>query len=481
MRWLIRIIYILTLISEQIDLPLRRWLHREGDDFRAKKIPMLDWFRAKCPLDLAEQVWVETRMNWLVKEFGLRSAQNAPVLSVTSDFVPKTWNGAPQEAQKLAEKLCELLPVDARRVTVMVCPDNEMDDAAGTYQEIENGCLIRVKAELMQDITQLISTLSHELAHDVLLGQRRLDPSVADHEWVTDLLPVYFGLGIFHANTVIAESSSNDGQWSYWRIRRSGYLPARIYGYALAIFARLRNEVTPRWQNELRLDAADAFRRGLRYLDRAKDSLFQSPAIIDGGNKKAVSDLQSQMQSEFATYRLSALWELNAQITDASTAVPSVMKLLGDKTPAIRVAAAEALKEFGPAARDATRMLLERLADPVPAVRVESAYALAAIRAEPELVAGELIAALRQQDRAVVRAAAVSLQAFRDDARFPLRPLIEALAKANRSCEFETMDALAFCLSDVADFEGQVRQLFPTWDEEEFASLVDLVREATQE
>ena len=64
------------------------------------------------------------------------------------------------------------------------------------------------------------------------------------------------------------------GGWSWWRIERQGYLPSRMVGYALALFAFVRGEERPEWTGHLRLDAAAALRAGLNYLRRTDDSLF---------------------------------------------------------------------------------------------------------------------------------------------------------------------------------------------------------------
>ena len=51
----------------------------------------------------------------------------------------------------------------------------------------------------------IVATCAHELAHVVLLGQGRISLDAEDHEQLADLLPVFFGLGVFSANAVIRE------------------------------------------------------------------------------------------------------------------------------------------------------------------------------------------------------------------------------------------------------------------------------------
>lgn len=53
--------------------------------------------------------------------------------------------------------------------------------------------MIRIAESQLEDPESLMATLVHELAHHLLLGGKRLTSDVADHELVTDLLPLYHG------------------------------------------------------------------------------------------------------------------------------------------------------------------------------------------------------------------------------------------------------------------------------------------------
>ncbi len=86
----------------------------------------------------------------------------------------------------------------------------------------------------------MVATLAHELGHIHLLGHGRISDDVEDHEPLTDLLTVFFGMGIFTANAVMYEQYWENGVLSGWSMGRRGYLGMPVYGYALARFARLR-------------------------------------------------------------------------------------------------------------------------------------------------------------------------------------------------------------------------------------------------
>ena len=61
-------------------------------------------------------------------------------------------------------------------------------------------------------------------------------------EPMTDLLTVFLGFGIFNTNCAARLTKWQDERQQGWSMKRLGYLPEEIYGYALARFARDRGE-----------------------------------------------------------------------------------------------------------------------------------------------------------------------------------------------------------------------------------------------
>jgi tetratricopeptide (TPR) repeat protein len=77
---------------------------------------------------------------------------------------------------------------------------------------------------------------------------------------LTDLLTVFFGLGIFTANSVIREANWRVGRFSGWNLSRQGYLGLAEYAYALALYAAARGERKPDWLRHLRPDLLALFK-----------------------------------------------------------------------------------------------------------------------------------------------------------------------------------------------------------------------------
>jgi hypothetical protein len=94
-----------------------------------------------------------------------------------------------------------------------------------------------------RDPMRLIAVVAHELGHQRLLGEGRLDSDRADHEPLTDLAAVHFGMGIFDANAASDFTQGSAG----WRRQTLGYLTEPMDGYALACYTRARGDAGPAW------------------------------------------------------------------------------------------------------------------------------------------------------------------------------------------------------------------------------------------
>ena len=195
---------------------------------------MWGWPSAKCPLTTGEKTWTETRMRSLADRFGINRLIAAKVLLPTSEHFPELYEGTAADAHRLMIRLCGAMSIDPDSLDLEVCTDEQIPGAAAVYDRRESGRpVIWVASSSLHDAQRLIAILAHELSHELLLGHNLIVREAQDMEWVTDLTPVFFGLGVFAANTTISEGREDRGQYTEWTIKRHGYLPSRIFGYAL--------------------------------------------------------------------------------------------------------------------------------------------------------------------------------------------------------------------------------------------------------
>lgn len=235
-----------------------------------------------CPLDEEEEKWVDSAAKWILEEFGEEYLRGKSQVLPTREFFDRNFRGEEEDADWVLQKLCDIMDVDPASIVlvfhsegpehlseaVMTQPVRKVDGTAGHYLEREDGRFeISIETQGLSDTVSLLATMGHELAHVKLLGEGRIPEN---DEALTDLLPVFFGLGIFSANGVHRTQSWRGAGYSGWRISRQGYLPQRVFGYAIAQWTLFRGDEPKAIAKHLDTNARAAFEDTLRYLDQGE-------------------------------------------------------------------------------------------------------------------------------------------------------------------------------------------------------------------
>jgi len=129
---------------------------------------------------------------------------------------------------------------------------------------------ISVDFDLTKNPTNLIATLSHELAHAL----HNRTPEAYDgapelYELFTDLTAVFFGYGIFLANSRFAFSSDNVG----WSAQGAGYLPEADLVFATALFMRIKDIDASIAEKHLKPRLVKLLKKAFKQLDRYEDGI----------------------------------------------------------------------------------------------------------------------------------------------------------------------------------------------------------------
>lgn len=236
------------------------------------------WPEYVCPVDPETRRWIDGRWDWLQREFGPDRPRKSPVVLATPEFFPDEYDETEDAARRLLDRLCGYMDIDPGRVQLSLYDDQSpmagqplyagsWNGTVGLYLRDGDAFCIGVEWNDLADPLALVATMAHELGHVHLLGHERVSPDAVDHEPLTDLLTVYFGLGVITSSAVIREKSWQDGQLSGWQVSRRGYLTMPAYGYALARFARHRHETGIPWSRELRPDVRDPFHKAMSHLE----------------------------------------------------------------------------------------------------------------------------------------------------------------------------------------------------------------------
>lgn len=247
---------------------------------------MLGWlFRPTCPCDALAKAWVEERLQWLNDQFDDHAFNGRPLVLPTSQFFPDPYNGSTETVRLLLDRVCEYMDVVPELVELKIVSDagkiwfvNEsgkyLPQAAGTYEERRGKFTIRIDKSELDDPMGLVGTIAHELAHVRLLGEDRIANKVYDNELLTDLTVVFFGLGIFLANS----PRNWDSQYTKWPktdINKPEYMTPPMFGYSLAHLAWFRGEKAPAWAKYLHWNARPDFKQSLHFLNQTGESEFK--------------------------------------------------------------------------------------------------------------------------------------------------------------------------------------------------------------
>jgi hypothetical protein len=234
---------------------------------------------------VAAKAWVEKRLRWLSEEFDDHAFNGRPLVFPTPEFFPDPYDGSRRAVRNLLDRVCGYMDVapdlvalkiesKAGKIWLVNESGQYLPHAAGTYEEGEDKFIIRIDKSGLDDSMGLVGTMAHELAHIRLLGESRIRREVYDNELLTDLTVVFFGLGIFLANT----PRNWDSQYKKWPgtgLIRPEYMTSPMFGYALAHLAWFRGEAKPSWTKYLHLNARPDFKQAVRFLTKTGDSTFK--------------------------------------------------------------------------------------------------------------------------------------------------------------------------------------------------------------
>lgn len=422
---------------------------------------MFGWFAPRLSLPTAEKVLVEQRMTRLAQLLGTNRLLAAPVVLPTPEFFPDPYRGDEASAAALLRRLCGYMNVAPSAVRLEVRPADAMDGAAGLY-EGGTPATIAVSDSLLGHPVFLAPCLAHELAHEILLGGGRLTAADPDHEYLTDLVPAFLGLGVLTANGTVYDAAWTDGNFGLSVVGKMGYLTSRELGYALALFAFARGEWKPGWARHLRPDAAVPFRAGLRYLRATGDTLFHPDTAALPDRPLDPAELNERLRHGSPGFRLAALWDVADADAPAPDLLGAVRGCVGDRDRDIAAAAVEALAAFGPAAAAAVPELILAVWYGEPEVRPAAARALGRFEADAATVVPALGKVLADRDAAVVRAAVEALAGFGPAAAACVPELTATIAAAVTAGQFDQVNESILALRAVtADVRAAIRTHLP--------------------
>ena len=436
---------------------------------------MLGWLRPRCPLATGGKMWIEFRMRWLAGKLGIDRLIGSEVILPEPRYFPDPYNRAPEDARRIFDRVCGYMKLDPDKFVLEIVPDDSIPGAAGLYYQEERPRIVLAESRL-SDPERLVAAISHELAHEILLGGGLITVQEEDHEPLTDLLPVFLGLGVFTANAPVRDRSHFQNHMHHFKIDFQGYLPSHVLGYALALFAYARGETRPAWARYLRLDAAEPFKAGLRYVLKTGDSLFHPETAQQPVEPPTEAQVIERLRTGSPTVRAMTLHDVANLESPPITLIGAVVSRLRDRDIDVRIEAARALPGFGEAAGAAVPELIPCLTSSSAALRTVAAAALPAIGGPAELVVPELTRLLEDPDTYVAETAADGLRGLAPSAASAVPALLEAIRKREVDCH--SSDALADALIAIDPPPAALQRLLDPIDPETPRLMIRSLRAA---
>jgi hypothetical protein len=254
----------------------------------------------QCPIDNDQRLWMENAFLWIATQFGQDNIRNKPMLYPNPECFPIKYDGSVDSLLQTAEIVARQMEIDFSEINLATFKQNiqefqgefghrlftEVDKeaseklAAGLYfDKNESGKYdIFIEEKSLRDPEGLVAVLAHEFAHIKILGEKRLGQN---DEFLTDLLTVAFGLGIFNANSSFKDFKTFDS----FGHNSLGYLKQQEWGYALALYAHFREEDSPAWVRYLGSNIRSDFMKAQAYILANKEKVFweDSPDTSGGG------------------------------------------------------------------------------------------------------------------------------------------------------------------------------------------------------
>ncbi len=247
------------------------------------------FFTPKSPVDPATRSWTKECYALFMSKMGSDRFEAIRIITPTDEHFPFRLDGSRRTTQSVLEKVCAYMQVDSKNVVLDLFTENDeaLDDAlmnilpewrtrhsgaAGYYVQDDTAdkARISIKARDLMNPVSLISTLSHELCHFILLDCWKIPGDTSTMEPMTDLLTIFLGMGIFTANSCLQYNQWEDGTREGWSMKRQGYMTQKEIGYALAEWTLLKRDPRPSWARHLCTDVKAYLKQSLKYIHHQK-------------------------------------------------------------------------------------------------------------------------------------------------------------------------------------------------------------------
>ncbi|MEO1437553.1 MAG: hypothetical protein AAFV80_18570 [Bacteroidota bacterium] len=238
----------------------------------------------KSPITPEDQNWVETSLDWIDRK--VVRFKKLPTIQPSSEFFDRAFVGSEADARFVLKKCGEYFDLKLRDLELHFYDEAALkldpglvskvksQGAAGLYRQRGKTYEIWLENKQLKKPDALVATIAHELSHYLLIGKKGIYLKGEENEWITDLVTIAHGFGIFTGNAKFSfqQWQSGDG-WGGWSSSTQGYLPLPVIAYAMAeIEYRKGQRDLPSWLNHLTRDLKSDFKQSFRYIKHSRQS-----------------------------------------------------------------------------------------------------------------------------------------------------------------------------------------------------------------
>lgn len=253
---------------------------------------MFSLFKRKLPLQPtvtpADKKWIEDSFDWFIKAFSLTKVKGHPFILPGEETVACGKLTNPDQLQMLVDKLCKHWKIDTKSVVIKIfddlyskqwntpfVPTGEHKGPVGMYEQLFEGnnkiFQISIAQSNLNYPDVALTILTHELAHAKLLGGEYVNQQEQNMEPLTDLTCIYFGFGVFLANTCM----NQQGNW----LSRLGYLPNEVISYANALLCYITDYDPSAVTAHLNTNTRELFEQDYKYLTTTNNTYLSKAHI----------------------------------------------------------------------------------------------------------------------------------------------------------------------------------------------------------
>lgn len=263
--------------------------------------------------------WVEKNIDWLIQSFGLDKLMDRPFILPTNENFPYNNLKDDTQFQKLLEQLCQLWDINPNHIKVKFfddfaskqwttwMPQGKWSDASGLYSQEHTLDGKRFNIQLAKSNLNnphlLVAVLAHELAHVKLLGGNYVNHNDPDMEPLTDLACIFFGLGVFVANSCQTKDI-------YW-IGRNGYLPNEIISYTNALICYITQKNPSEYLEYLNTNTNELFRQDYAFLKKTNDTLLTKDKVA---GSQEIYEIYKQINNGFSNKNFDSVIEASNKL-----------------------------------------------------------------------------------------------------------------------------------------------------------------------